>query len=430
MSDDIGELGAKKLVNPGIVAARFEAVRGKTAELAAPLAIEDYVVQSAPEVSPTKWHLAHTTWFFETFVLTPFVVGYKPFHPKYAHLFNSYYQTVGQMHAREKRGLLSRPTVEDVYTYRRVINERVCDLIAECGDAEWAEIATRIELGLHHEQQHQELLLMDIKHVFATNPMRPSYRPTSPLETLTAPPLRFLSFEGGIANTGYRGGAFCYDNELPRHSSLLQPFQLANRCVTNKEYAGFIADGGYSRSELWLSDGWATVVEQGWEEPLYWEKEGKGWAEFRLAGLQDIDPHAPVVHVSYYEADAYARWAGFRLPSEAEWEVVAQQRCIQGNFVESGLLHPRPATDGEFVEQIFGDVWEITNSAYKGYPGFKPLAGSLGEYNGKFMSGQMVLRGGSCITPQSHMRASYRNFYPPHQRWSFQGFRLASNTDD
>ena len=427
MAGDIGDIRAKKVASQGAVSTRFEAIRAATARLAAPLKVEDYVVQSAPEVSPTKWHLAHTTWFFEAFVLTPFVADYQPFSPQYAHLFNSYYQTVGQMHAREKRGLLSRPTVSEIYCYREEVDERVCNLIAECTRRDWAEIAARIELGLHHEQQHQELLLMDIKHVFATNPLLPSYRPTAPLETFDAPPLRFVSLEGGIASVGHKGDAFCYDNELPRHQSLLRPYRLANRCVTNDEYANFIADGGYQRSELWLSDGWATVQARGWTAPLYWEAEGEGWAEFRLAGLQPIDPNTPVVHVSYYEADAFARWAGHRLPTEAEWEVVAEQHPIRGNFVESGLLHPRPARDGEFVEQIFGDVWEITKSPYTAYPGFRPLEGSLGEYNGKFMSGQMVLRGGSCVTPQDHMRSSYRNFFLPDQRWSFQGFRLAAD---
>jgi ergothioneine biosynthesis protein EgtB len=408
---------------------RFSLVRARSAALAAPLEIEDYVIQSAPEVSPTKWHLAHTTWFFETFVLAHYLDGYKPHHPKYGHLFNSYYQSVGEPHTRERRGHLSRPTVEEIYRYRSEIEEQVCYLIDDCEISQAAELFGRIELGLQHEQQHQELMLMDIKHVFAQNPLHPSYRATAPLETMRASELRFSDFEGGVVEIGHKGEGFCYDNELPRHQTLVQPFGIANRCVTNGEFAEFIEDGGYERSEYWLSDGWARVVSEAWRSPLYWEREEEGWAEFRLAGLQPIDPNAPVVHVSYYEADAYARWAQARLPTEAEWEHAAERqlssRPISGNFVETGHLHPRPAPDTDCVEQLFGDVWELTQSPYSPYPGFRPLPGSLGEYNGKFMSGQVVLRGGSCVTPEAHIRTSYRNFFTPDQRWSFQGFRLA-----
>lgn len=408
---------------------RFREVRADTEALCAPLEIEDYCIQSIPDVSPAKWHIAHVSWFFETFLLKPFARGYDVFHPRYDYLFNSYYQTVGEPYPRPRRGLLSRPTVADVYRYRTYVDAAMTEFLAGASEADWDEVARRTVLGLNHEQQHQELLLMDLKHVFAINPLRPAYHEAPPRPADPAPALRWLEHPGGIDRIGHSGEGFAFDNEGPRHRVLLQPHALASRPVTNGEYLAFMADGGYERPELWLSDGWDRVRSQGWEAPLYWERAEGEWHCMTLSGMQTVDEHAPVCHVSYYEADAYATWAGRRLPTEAEWEVVAERTPLSGNFLESGHLQPvagkLPADDGP--AQLFGDVWEWTCSAYAAYPGYRPPAGALGEYNGKFMSAQMTLRGGCCATPASHVRATYRNFFYPGCRWQFGGFRLADD---
>jgi ergothioneine biosynthesis protein EgtB len=390
------------------------------------LVTEDYVVQSMPDVSPTKWHLAHTSWFFETFLLSPHVPGYTPFDPHFAYLFNSYYVTVGDRHCRQNRGLLSRPTVETVYAYRRHIDQAMLEFLAGLPAAQLREIEPVIEIGLHHEQQHQELMLTDIKHVFWVNPLRPAYQPEPKQHPIEPPPMRWVGFEEGVRAVGHDGSGFAFDNESPRHRVFLEPFNLASRLVTNGEYKQFIADGGYRRADLWLSMGWATVQQEQWTAPLYWiEPEGR-WLNHTLYGLRPVGDEEPVCHLSYFEADAYARWAGARLPSEFEWEAASQSVPVAGNFVESGLHHPQVlAEDGQGLSQMFGDVWEWTRSAYLPYAGYQPPAGALGEYNGKFMCNQFVLRGGSCATPQSHIRPTYRNFFPPDARWQFSGFRLA-----
>jgi ergothioneine biosynthesis protein EgtB len=375
-------------------------------------------VQTMPEVSPTKWHLAHVNWFFERFVLADHAAGFQPFDEAFDYLFNSYYYTAGDMHARPRRGLLSRPSVDRILDYRRHVDENMMRLL-ENPDKELSFLVT---LGLHHEQQHQELMLMDIKHVFAQNPIRPAYGSAKPSAGHGGGELDWHGFPGGIAEIGFTGDGFCFDNETPRHRVLVEDFEIASRPVTNSEFHAFISDGGYETCDLWLSDGWATVQTEGWRHPLYWSEDlGR---EFTLGGELAIDPQAPVCHVSFYEADAYARWAGARLPSEAEWELAASHFPVAGNFVESGVLHPRSAP-GDGMRQIYGDVWEWTASPYAPYPGFHPLAGSLGEYNGKFMCNQMVLRGGSCVTPSGHVRPSYRNFFYPANRWQFSGLRLA-----
>ncbi|MGH8213383.1 MAG: ergothioneine biosynthesis protein EgtB, partial [Rhodanobacteraceae bacterium] len=371
-----------------------------------------------------KWHLAHTTWFFEQFLLGR-QIGYEPLHPRWMRLFNSYYQSLGPMHARPQRGLLSRPTLEEVIDYRRRIDQRMGDLLDR--DVDDDELRSLLELGLNHEQQHQELLLTDIKHLFSLNPLRPAFR-----ERAIAPcaggsiALQFLRGREGIAQIGHDGGTFAFDNECPRHRVLLHAHATANRCVTNAEYREFIDEGGYCTPTLWLSEGWDVVQREEWRRPLYWDEDLQG--EFTLAGERPVDPHAPVCHVSFYEADAFARWAGARLPLESEWEALAQERTVEGNFADDGALHPLPARgDGGTPLQLFGDVWEWTASPYVGYPGYAPVAGALGEYNGKFMCGQWVLRGGSCATPLGHMRASYRNFFHPHARWQFSGIRLGQD---
>tara|TARA_R110002096_G_scaffold434832_1_gene658121 strand:+ start:126942 stop:128258 length:1317 start_codon:yes stop_codon:yes gene_type:complete len=409
------------------LAKRFTEVRKQTMALVLPLEVEDFVVQSMPDVSPTKWHMAHTTWFFETFVLAPFQSGYKPYNEQYSFLFNSYYLQVGQMHARERRGVLSRPTVSDVTAYRLAVDAEVSDLLANAADSDWVEIARRVALGLHHEQQHQELLLMDIKHVLSCNPMKPSYERGSGANATASPtePLVMHGVAGGVVSIGFEGPGFFFDNEGPRHQTLLEDYRIANRCITNGEFSDFIADGGYQRPDIWLSDGWARVVAEDWKAPLYWQQVSGAWHEFGMRGLHPIATNAPVAHVSYYEADAYARWAGARLPTEAEWEHANCATKLSGNFLESKALEPQAAHGEEPLLQSFGDVWEFTQSSYSAYPGFRISEGALGEYNGKFMSGQVVTRGGSCFTSNSHVRLSYRNFFKPHQRWCVQGFRLA-----
>ena len=405
---------------------RYDLVRAFTEELAAPLSPEDQCVQSMPEASPTKWHLAHTTWFFETLVLMPHARGYEPYDRRYHYLFNSYYEALGPRHPRPSRGLLTRPSLADVLAYRAHVDEGIRRLFDQASSSERAAFEPLAELGLHHEQQHQELILTDIKHAFSCNPLLPAYRP--PLSELipgTAAPLEWAGFAGGIVPIGHSGEAFAFDNEGPKHLVLLAPYRLANRLVTCGEYLAFMEDGGYRRPEFWLSDGWALAQAQGWDAPLYWSHDDGAWNVFTLNGVQRLRPAEPVVHVSFYEAAAYAAWAGRRLPTEFEWEASAGTQPAGGNFLDSARPHPKPATDG--ASQFFGDAWEWTRSSYDPYPGFKPLSGAVAEYNGKFMCGQMVLRGGSCATPQGHMRPTYRNFFSPAARWQFSGIRLAEN---
>jgi ergothioneine biosynthesis protein EgtB len=384
------------------------------------------MVQSCPEASPAKWHLAHTTWFFETFVLREYLPGYRPFHPDFLWLFNSYYNDVSDQPEKKLRASFSRPALDSVLAYR----QHVEDAIARLDTADMAsEAAQRIELGIHHEQQHQELLCYDIKHAFWTNPLHPAYTEGSKFHA-NAVPLRWLHFDGGLAELGHDGEGFAYDNESPRHTVFLQPYSLASRAVTCSEYLAFIEDGGYTRPDLWLSEGWDTLNAQGWRAPLYWRQMDGVWMIYTMQGLIPSSELAatPVCHVSYFEADAYARWAGMRLPTEAEWEVAVAARVPQvpanANLLESGHLHPVAAPDSD-LDQVFGDVWEWTRSAYLGYPGYRAPQGALGEYNGKFMCNQMVLRGGSAVTPRSHIRSTYRNFFAPATRWQFAGFRLA-----
>lgn len=403
------------------LSSRFRRIRTLTTSLCAQLEPEDLVVQSMPDASPAKWHLAHTTWFFEQFLLRPLVRGYRPFHPKYEYLFNSYYESVGPMHRRAARGMLTRPTIKEVLAYREHVDGHMLELIAGQEDEE--RVASLATLGLHHEQQHQELLLTDIKHLFAQNPLLPVFRARATPLARAAEPMHFASFEGGMKEIGANGKHFCFDNETPRHREYVESFALADRPVVNAEYQEFIREGGYRRAELWLSDGWATVNREGWTRPIYWSESLD--AEFTLAGLEPLQPGAPVCHLSYYEADAFARWAGARLPTEAEWESAAATLPMDGNFLEDDLLHPGIGGDSTGLKQMFGDVWEWTRSPYVAYPGFRPLTGSLGEYNGKFMCNQLVLRGGSCATPRDHIRATYRNFFYPTARWQFTGVRLA-----
>jgi len=399
----------------------FRRVRARTLALAAPLSPEDACVQSMPDASPAKWHLAHTSWFFERFILATRVPGYRPFHERYDYLFNSYYYSVGQMHLRPRRGLVTRPSLDEVLAYRAHVDAALARLLEDAGDDR--ELDFLVTLGLNHEQQHQELLLTDIKHLFAQNPLLPAYAELPRPGAGEVAPLRWLQGSPGIVEIGHAGEAFAFDNETPRHRALLGEHALASRLVTNAEFREFIDDGGYADSAAWLSDGWSTVMAEGWQRPLYWQEDLE--QEFTLGGLRPIQPDAPVVHLSYFEADAFARWAGCRLPTEFEWEAAAARLAPEGNFADSGALHPRPAAGGAGFEQVYGDAWEWTASPYAPYPGFRPLAGSLGEYNGKFMCSQMVLRGGSCATPAGHVRPSYRNFFYPGQRWQFSGLRLA-----
>jgi ergothioneine biosynthesis protein EgtB len=402
----------------------FRRVRGTSTSLAAPLAAEDQVVQTMPEVSPTKWHLAHITWFFERFCLLEHAANYRAFNEQYLHLFNSYYYTVGDMYKRVDRGLLSRPTVAEIHAYRAHVDEAMLNLIAErAGDEAFAFLVT---LGLNHEQQHQELLLTDIKQVFFVNPLGPAYRELPAPSPSSSTSMTFTSSPGGIEQIGASGIGFCFDNETPRHRVLVEPHALGNRLVTNAEYREFIDDGGYADPALWLSDGWAKINADGWTRPLCWSEDLE--REFTLGGWQPVDANAPVAHVSFYEADAFARWAGARLPTEAEWEIAAVHSTVNGNLLNAGNLRPMPLDSREEgTTQLIGDVWEWTASSYSAYPGFQALAGSLGEYNGKFMCNQMVVRGGSCVTWADHIRPSYRSFFYPQDRWQFLGFRLAKS---
>jgi ergothioneine biosynthesis protein EgtB len=406
---------------------QYRSVRAASALLAAPLSDADATVQSMPDASPAKWHLAHTTWFFEKMVLVPHFSGYRAFDERFNFLFNSYYESVGARQPRPLRGLLSRPSLAVVLSYRQHVDSAMADLLKR---APGESVLKIIELGCHHEQQHQELLLTDILHLFAQNPLRPAYQDSVPLPVEfreTAKPV-YKSFPGGLFDIGHDGPGFAFDSESPRHAVQLEPYRLADRLVTNREWAEFIADGGYRNPLLWLSDGWAKACEEGWTAPLYWEQRAGEFWTMTLRGAQPVDLDAPVAHVSYFEADAFATWAQRRLPTEAEWEVAAQRVPVTGNLLSSGRLRPKPApaATGE-LRQMFGDVWEWTRSAFMPYPRFRPMEGALGEYNGKFMSGQLVLRGGSCVTPEDHVRASYRNFFAPHTRWQFSGLRLAED---
>jgi ergothioneine biosynthesis protein EgtB len=412
----------------GTLDERYRSVRAQTVALAAPLSPEDMQVQSMPDVSPTKWHLAHTTWFFETFVLARHDAAYRPFDPAYALLFNSYYEAVGPRHPRPARGLLTRPGADEVRRYREAIDTRMLELLQRPLDDDTRAVVT---LGLHHEQQHQELVLTDVQHVLSINPLRPAYRAARGTGERAVPPKAdgggFVAHRGGDVEIGHAGDAFAFDNETPRHVVHLEPFEIARRPVTCGEYLAFIEDGGYERPDLWLSDGWAAVQANGWRAPMYWDRsEREGFLAFTLEGLRPLELDAPVSHVSQFEADAYAHWANARLPTEAEWEVFAREHAVGdagANLLEAGRLRPVPPVDS--ATHPFGDVWQWTASPYVAYPRYRPLPGALGEYNGKFMSGQMVLRGGSCFTPRSHVRATYRNFFPPPTRWQMAGFRLA-----
>lgn len=403
------------------LAARFSAVRAETERLCAPLAVEDYQLQSMPDCSPPKWHLAHTAWFFETFILAAHEPNFSPFHPRFNYLFNSYYDAVGDRWPRAARGLLSRPTVTEVYEYRAAVNERTLALIATASEGTLAEIAPLIELGLNHEQQHQELLLTDLKHAFGLNPLRPVYAAPTDTPSVLAGALRWEQYPAGVRRIGHASGGFAFDNEEPAHNVYVTDFEIATRPVSSAEFVQFIEAGGYDRPELWLSDGWVARQRHGWTAPLYWERDGGAWAQFTLRGMRAITSAEPVCHVSFYEADAYARWAGARLPTEQEWEVAAGARPVRGCFLDSGRLHPAPD------ESFYGGVWVWTASPYTAYPGYRPAAGAIGEYNGKFMCNQMVLRGGSCATPAGHVRPTYRNFFPPDARWQFSGLRLAKD---
>jgi len=405
------------------LADRYQAIRDQTEALASVLSPEDQVVQSMPDVSPTKWHRAHITWFFETFLLV--ANGAKPVEEYYGYLFNSYYESVGERHARADRGLITRPNNTEVADYRRRVDAAMHTLMSSDLGAEPETIAL-IELGLHHEQQHQELLLMDIKHVLSCNPFAPAYIERATPTHAAVPELGWLDREGGIVGIGHAGEGFHFDNEGPRHRALVSPHRLADRLVTNGEWLQFMAAGGYADPALWLSSGWHTINAEGWDSPMYWQRSDDGWAAHTLVGTHPIDPSEPVVHVSYFEADAFARWAGARLPTEFEWESAAAELGVDGNFLGADSLHPTRAA-GQGLRQMFGDVWEWTSSAYGPYPGFTPAAGAVGEYNGKFMIDQQVLRGGCCVTPDGHMRATYRNFFPTQSRWMFSGVRLADN---
>jgi ergothioneine biosynthesis protein EgtB len=413
---------------------RFREVRERTLALCSGLTAEDMMVQSTPEASPAKWHLAHTAWFFESFILREFVAGYRPFNSEFHWLFNSYYESFSIFPEKRLRASFSRPSLDEVLSYRQHVDAAIEKLL----DSDpHPEALRRIVLGANHEEQHQELLLTDILHAFFTNPLRPVYRQSEHNSLVTSvemecTPLEFEPYDGGLFHLGHSGDGFCFDNELPKHKVWLEPYSLSRRLITCGEFAEFMADGGYSRSELWLSAGWNAVKTNGWKAPLYWTNEDDRWNVFTLRGSRSLDEmkSSPVSHVSYYEADAYARWRGFRLPTEFDWEAAANQQVAKGNLLDTEQFVTLPADKGSQVgrlQQCFGDCWEWTGSAYLGYPGFKPLEGTLGEYNGKFMSGQMVLRGGSCVTPTAHIRASYRNFFAPETRWQFSGIRLASH---
>ncbi len=414
-------------VRSELLGRRYRAIRGVTTRLCQTLTAEDCAAQSMTDASPAKWHLAHTTWFFETFLLSRQDSGYAVFHPRFEYLFNSYYNSVGVQFSRSDRGLLTRPSLDEVGQYRVHVDAAVTALLDDPGRLA-DEVLDIIELGLHHEQQHQELLLTDIKHLFAQNPLRPTYRATKQSGSTPIRSLEWHAFDSGLVEIGHELVGFAFDNESPRHRVFLEDYALASRAIRNGEFAAFIEDDGYTRPELWLADGFAKLQEGAWRAPLYWTRHDEKWWAFTLAGLRPLRMEEPVCHVSFYEADAFARWAGCRLPSEAEWENAAVCTGVDGNFLETGHFHPEAAEGAANQNgplQLFGDVWEWTSSAYHPYPGFRAAEGELGEYNGKFMSNQMVLRGGSCVSPRSHLRATYRNFFYLDARWQFSGIRLA-----
>ena len=415
------------------LAFHFKRTRTQTEILVKPLSAEDCQLQSMPDASPAKWHLAHLTWFFETFILEKYEANFKPFDASFRVLFNSYYNGIGDKHPRAQRGLISRPTLADVMAYRQAVDERVLTILNEnLNDPELTQLIT---LGLHHEQQHQELLLTDIKHALSMNPTQPPYAKRWPLSSIAPQPMVWHRYAGGLVEHGFdiAKGGFAFDNETPRHRVYVAPFAVSSRLVTNGDFLAFMADGGYRRPELWLSLGWDWVQAGQHALPLYWQAQQSGYVNFTLQGLVDVDPNTPACHLNYFEADAFARWSGARLPTEFEWELAASQikTPCSSNFVESTAYHPMPLqhANNEQPSQLFGDVWEWTQSNYNPYPGYRPWEGLVGEYNGKFMCNQFVLRGGSCATPQSHIRASYRNFFPPDARWQFSGLRLARNVD-
>ncbi len=405
---------------------QFRKIRSFTHQITDPLEVEDFVIQPMENASPAKWHLAHTSWFFETFVLGKFLPDFESLHPQYAYFFNSYYLQTGVPFTRAKRGLLSRPTVKEVFEYRAYVNEQMEAFIQNTDEHTWKEAASVVEIGNHHEQQHQELILTDLKYLFAQNPLLPEYLNVEVEYSEKIADLNWVAFEQGLVEVGSKGDEFTYDNEHPHHRTFVQDFELSDRLITNAEYLEFMKAGGYERSEYWLDEGWSTVKKEEWKAPLYWfEREGS-WFNYTLSGARQVNPAEPVTHISYFEADAFARWKGVRLPTEQEWEFASQNLEIKGNFVEDQAFHPVPLKEKEAgIKQMFGDVWEWTMSSYAPYPGYKPLPGALGEYNGKFMANQYVLRGGSCATSNSHIRRTYRNFFPSNARWQFSGLRLA-----
>ncbi|HWB12958.1 MAG TPA: ergothioneine biosynthesis protein EgtB [Pirellulales bacterium] len=413
------------------LAERYSHTRSATEALCAPLEVEDFVVQSMPDASPTRWHLAHTSWFFETFALAGWEPDHRPFSADYRFLFNSYYNGVGEQFPRSRRGLVTRPTVAEVFRYRHAVDERMLRLLATIGDDNAQQLAVVVELGINHEQQHQELMLTDIKHLFSCNPLRPVYRAASVSAGATRPKSAgWSTYRGGVVQIGHAGPTFAFDNERPRHSVFLAPFEIRQRLVTTGDFLDFVNDDGYRRPELWLSLGWSAVQDQNWRAPLYWVRQDGQWWQFCLDGFRPLDLDEPICHVSFFEADAFARWSGARLPTEAEWEHAASGVAMRGSFLESKRYHPGgPHGDPDAILQLHGEVWQWTASPYAPYPGYRPPAGALGEYNGKFMCNQYVLRGGSCVTPASHVRATYRNFFPPEARWQFSGIRLARDAE-
>jgi len=422
MSSQIKSFGTFTAVAK-LLGERYTAIRDGSVALAATLSEEDCCAQSMADASPVKWHLAHTTWFFETFILEKYEEEFQPFQPEFRVLFNSYYNGVGEKHPRPQRGLLTRPPLSQVREYRANVDLRIATAIEFNGHN--PRFQALMELGLNHEQQHQELILTDLKHLLSLNPLAPVYLPVAPHATSAAPPLSWVPFARGLVMIGAQGESFCFDNELPRHEHHLEAYALASRLVTNGEYLAFVEAGGYRDATLWLSEGWDWVRAQKIEHPLYWSQSGDQWQEFTLGGLRALDPGIPVSHLCYFEADAYARWAGARLPTEAEWESAVRDSPVEGNFIDSAQYHPMTAPDQEGLTQMYGDLWEWTSSSYSPYPGYRTPGGAIGEYNGKFMVNQYVLRGGSFATPRDHIRASYRNFFPTAARWQFTGLRMA-----
>jgi ergothioneine biosynthesis protein EgtB len=424
--DFVASTGSEDALRP--LSERLFETRARSMEIASPLSAEDMTVQAMDDASPTKWHLAHTSWFFEALVLSVYLDDYVLFDPAFNYCFNSYYELLGDRQPRPKRGLLSRPSIDRIISYREYVDCALEKLFADGVPLE-SELARRIEIGVNHEQQHQELMLTDLLSLFASNPLRPAYRAPGPrIDRGSCERARWIDFPGGVYQIGHEGRSFAWDNEAPRHDVLIHPFQLADRLITNAEWIEFVADGGYQTPTLWLSDGWATVNREGWRSPLYWEQHDGEWLAMSLEGLLPLDPCAPVAHVSYYEADAFARWSGKRLPTEFEWEIAAAKTRETENYPPTRALRPLPSapTADDGPRQMFGEVWQWTLSAYLPYPGYRPPEGAIGEYNGKFMVNQHVVRGGSCVTPPGHTRETYRNFFYPHQRWQFLGVRLAS----